>query len=177
MIIESCYWKDPLLKSALRFREFSRTKKPEESDLVQIELDVFLGFYSIRKLMDTIKISDKTKQFQLSLEWYPNIEKVNIMNIHHPDKLYDFNTKNKMVKDLRFICNQIIHSYIFFICVSENGYFGGIFCSSDTYKNSKLFFITLASLIEIFETVGNDYPNHMSMIRDAETGQCNAHTW
>jgi len=176
MIGESCYWKDPLLESAVLFKSYSK-KEIEESDLVQIEREVFLGFYSIRKLMDTSKISDKIKQWQLSLVWHPNKGEVDTVHCHNLEDLFDLDKKQQTTKSLRFICNQIIHSFIFKICLSDDGYFEGIFFSSDTEKNLRLFFITTASLVEIFEIVGNDYPSHLNITIDKENGQLNGHAW
>jgi hypothetical protein len=99
------------------------------------------------------------------------------MHSHNLEEIYDLERKIQMTENLRFICNQIIHSFIFNICVSEDGSFEGIFFSSDREKNSRLFFITTVSLVEIFETVGNDYPFYLSMKRDPETGQCDGHAW
>jgi hypothetical protein len=61
LILESCYWKDPLLESAIRLCEFSESTTLEESQMVQTEKDIFIGFYAIRKLMDTVKIKDSTR--------------------------------------------------------------------------------------------------------------------
>ncbi len=88
MIWESCYWKDPLLESAVLFKSYSK-KEIEESDLVQIEREIFIGFYSIRKLMDTFKISDKIKQWQLSLVWHPKKEEFGIMHSQTLEEIYD----------------------------------------------------------------------------------------
>lgn len=150
MIGESCYWKDPLLKSAVRFKAFS-IKELEESDLVQIERDVFIGFYSIRKLMDTFKICDKIKQWKLSLGCHPNKGEVCIMHSHNLEEIYDLERKIQMTENLRFICNQIVHSFVFAICQSEHGGFEGILFSSDREKNSRLFNVTTGCLIDIFE--------------------------
>ncbi len=55
MIWESSYWKEPLLENAERLKQLSVSSVDDEADFVVIEKDIFLGFYTIRKLMDTAK--------------------------------------------------------------------------------------------------------------------------
>lgn len=74
MIWESSYWKEPLLESAARLRNFSTSTVSDELDFVTIEKDIFLGFYTIRKLMDTAKISTANKEITLALKCHPNIK-------------------------------------------------------------------------------------------------------
>lgn len=171
MIFESQYWKQPLLESATRFRSFTCSKELIEEDLVCIEKDIFVGFYSIRKLMDTVKISDSTKKYKLQFISYPNIEKVNWLNNHKLDELYDFDKNIEETRDLRFVCNQIIHSFIFMSNENEDGGLGGILFTSDRDKDKKLYSLPIDLVINVFEIVGNDYPAHSVTVRDPETGE------
>jgi len=68
--------------------------------------------------------------------------------------------------NLKDICNQFIHSYIFEISVDENLKFNGIFISSDYKKNIELYFVGIDYIISIFQTVGNDYPIRISSRRN-----------
>jgi hypothetical protein len=71
MIWESRHWKEPLIESAAAFEDFAQHAEISEENLVKVEKDVFIGFYSIRKLMDTMTISDSTKNLKLVLTWHP----------------------------------------------------------------------------------------------------------
>jgi hypothetical protein len=52
MIWESCYWKEPLLEMAGRLRALKAGRhRLTEKRLVELERDIFIGFYSIRKLL------------------------------------------------------------------------------------------------------------------------------
>ena len=83
MIWESKYWKESLLKMASRLQKLRNRSKVTERQLAMIEQDIFIGFYSIRKLIETVvKISDKTKNMQVDVKWYPNMEHVNLINNH-----------------------------------------------------------------------------------------------
>jgi hypothetical protein len=172
MIYESRYWKEPLIESATLLENYAQQQTElSEEDLAKIEKEIFIGFYSIRKLMDTIAITDSTKGFQLVLVSYPNIKKVFWYNSHLYDELYDFNTENKETRSLRFVCNQIIHSYMFGIFQKEQGGFEGIVFSSDKDKDNKLYSMDTRQLVEIFRLVGNDDPVEHHIVRDPVTGE------
>jgi hypothetical protein len=121
--------------------------------------------------MDTVKITDSTKNHKHVLVWYPNIEKVSAYNSHRPHELYDFNVANKETRSLRFICNQIIHSYVFVIVENERGGLEGIVFSSDKDKDSKLYFMDTRQIVEVFRLVGNDYPVEYRRVKDPVTGE------
>ena len=90
MIRESCYWKKPLLEMADRLRDCKTAGDLNEEQVSQIERDIFIGFYSVRKLIETItKVSDATKSMQIQVGWYPNQKHVHWRNNHKIDELYD----------------------------------------------------------------------------------------
>ncbi len=113
MIWESCYWKDPLLEAAAWLKDLKLDDETPEETFVRIEKELFFGFYSIRKLFDTLHVSDSTKDFEFKLKWYPNMEPVDHMNHHKIDKLYDLEATDEETKNIRFVCNQIVHSFVF----------------------------------------------------------------
>lgn len=73
MIHESRYWKAPLLDAKKRLLAVAEPGELSEEHLAQIERDLFIGFYAIRKLLDAPgKLSDATHAMTVSLEWHPN---------------------------------------------------------------------------------------------------------
>ncbi len=177
MITESSYWKKPLLESALRFKEYSESNFFEEEKSVQIEKDIFIGFYSIRKLMDTVKIKDSTKEMKFQIQWSPNIKQVDYINNHFIDKLYNLKQINQETRTLKFICDQIVHSYIFMPAENEKSQLIGFFFTSDREKNKKIFYISIQDVINIFNYVGNDYPDNLHSIRNPNTGEFETKVW
>ncbi|MEX2317230.1 MAG: hypothetical protein WD669_08765 [Pirellulales bacterium] len=71
MINESYYWKNNLCKLATKLRKFSRRKKPGETLLAHFEQTIILGFYSVRKLAESQKLSDSVVAQQIELLAYP----------------------------------------------------------------------------------------------------------
>jgi len=177
MIWESHHWKEPLIESAAAFEDFAQHTELSEEDLVKVEIDVFIGFYSIRKLMDTMTISDSTKNLKLVLAWHPNVKNVHEWNSHRLDKLYDFRVTNQETRSIRFICNQIIHSFVFAPVENDRGNLEGIVFSSDKDRNNKLYFMDTKQLVEVFRLIGNDYPAHLMRERDPNTGEFKTKVW
>ena len=173
LIWESCHWKEPLLESALRLKEYSDANSLDEPELVQIEKDIFVGFYAIRKLMDTVKIKDSTRGLKVQLQWSPNIKLVDLLNNHRIDELYDLSQSGQETRTLKFVCDQIVHSYIFMPVENEEGSLTGFYFTSDRDKQKKIFYVTVQGVIDIFNLVGNDYPTESHLTRNPETGEFN----
>ena len=170
MISESRYWKEPLLETAKVLRREPLLENLDESDLVQIEKNVMIGFYSIRKLLDTVKVSDSIKKMTTSLSWYENKSQVDILERHDLNKLYDLSKAHEETRNLRFICDQFIHSYVFMQSADEKGRLNGFHFSSDKDKNKKLYFMDAKKIISIFEKVGENYPAEAILKKNRITG-------
>jgi len=160
MIWESCYWKEPLIQLAKKMKRWNKQRNWGEERLVDLEREIFISFYSIRKLMDACKLSDSTVSMEVNLFSYPNKgQAVTLLNWDCIDNLYDLSVKFKDNQKLRYVCNQIIHSYVFMPTISDCGILETILFCSDKEKNTKLYELELEELIKIFCTVGKDYPS------------------
>ncbi len=172
MIWESWYWKQPLLEMADRLSVLKTVEELTEEDMVQIEKDILIGFYSVRKLIESpTKVTDLTKAIKIPVTWFPAKERVNWRNHHKIDKLYDFGAPGEETRDLPFVCGRIIHSFILFPEVNENGGLNGLLFTSDKDKDQKLYSITIETIIALFRAVGNDYPTDIRWTKDPETGE------
>lgn len=171
MVWESENWKQPLLKLAKRLKTLKASKDLSDDQLAQVERDVFIGFYSVRRLIETpTKVTDRTRKLSLSLMKYANVKPVTWRNNHKLDELYDLRRSNEESRDVIFVCGRIIHSFVFAPCQSDDGGLSGVFFTSDLDKNKFLFFITIDQVISLFSEVGNDSPSHIESSRDPATG-------
>ena len=156
---------------AIRLRRLSSADHLTQTQYVQLEKDIFLGFYTVRKLFETVtKVSDATKAKKLQLVWYPNKKAVTWRNNHRVDELYDLGAAHKENRDLWFICGRIIHSFIFVPVLSDQGGLAGIMFTSDTDKNERIYSLDIESVIDVFEIVGKDYPGNIQVSRDPISG-------
>ena len=175
MIWESSYWKEPLLDAATWLRRVRFRENTSERTHVRIEKEIFVGFYSIRKLLDTFTVSDSTKKVKYELEWCPNTKPVDDLNWHRIDELYDLERWGTETRDIRFLCNLFVHSFIFVVRGVER--LEGIYVASDRTKNKKIYFVPLSHVLAIFRLVGRDYPSHATFERDPNTGELTGSAW
>lgn len=173
MIWESSYWKENLLRQATFLRKRANQRRWPERSLAKLEQNIMLGFYSIRKLLEAKKLTTDIVEKSLSLFAHPWVgDPVNIMNWHKIDKLYDLERNVIIERSIPWLCNLVIHSYVFSPVFGEEGNLMGIFINSDRTKNEALYFIDFWKIIEVFETVGTDYANYAEKFElDPKTGE------
>ncbi len=161
MIWESHYWKNDLLKQAEQLRKRTKQKRWPDVSFARLEQTVMLGFYSIRKLIEASKVCDEIVGQQFKLHTFPKQKESSIhkMNWEKIDRHYDLLSKDKTDRNLSYLCNQFIHSYIFIPSFDDENLLDGIYFASDRQRKKSIHLITVAQIIEIFDQVGNDYPN------------------
>lgn len=173
MIYESRFWKEDLLKQAKSLLKKSTQRKWTENTYFRLEQTVMLGFYSVRKLVEAKKISDVVVEQRVSLsmhkhkdEWDPTT----LRNRRKIDRLYNLDEEEVVSRNLRFLCNKMVHSYVFEeFFDDESGLLTGIFFNSDKDRNKALYYIEIQKIIDIFEEVGSDYPTEIRYTANFET--------
>lgn len=172
MICDSWYWKQPLLDMSDRLARFKVSSDLSDEEFAQVERDIFIGFYSVRKLLEAPgKISDKTRSLSLTLRKHPNLKRVTWRNNHRLDEHYDLSESGQDVRDVLFVCGRIIHSFVFAPCQTEDGGLYGAFFSSDRDKDSCLYFISICEVISLFRQIGNDDPCDIEWSLEPVTGK------
>lgn len=163
MIWDSHYWKDDLLKYARDLQRRKSQRRWSDGSFARIERNVMLGFYAIRKLIDARKLSTPLVEQLIPLSCFPSKgTRVTLFNSSRIEKHYDFGKKAKLKKDLVFVCNQVIHSFVFEVEILPRGSLAGFLVSSDHERCKRLFRIPVGEVIRIFERTGKDYPHFMS---------------
>jgi len=182
MIHESYYWRNELIQISEKISKKIKIQKNwSDSKFAKFEKNIMLGFYIIRKLMEANKLTSKIGSTKFNLKMYQNNDtKVTRMNNHRFDENYNFENFKIVKRDLKFLINQFVHSYVFVPVISvidektlklmenkeltedelteiyEDGEreLTGILVNTDTNKNENLFEIDINSIIEIFKNVG-----------------------
>lgn len=174
MIYESQYWKQPLVRSA-RWLEKVIIEEGDsgERNLARAERELFMGFYSVRKLLETFNLSQTTRQLTYDLTFYSALTDARVDYFNRSDihKHYELERGTSDKRDVGFICNQVIHSFVFVLAITESGAIDGAFLASDTMRHRRLYFIPLRHIVHLFRTVGRDYPSDQRYVRDEKTGQ------
>ena len=169
MISSSYNWKLPLVKSADYLARVRFGNSTNDRVLVRIEKELSIGFYSVRRLLETYTVSDRTKALQFVVVWHKAIRVVDLMNAHRLDKNYDLALRNSEKRDIAYLSNLFIHSYVF-VPEFKDAKLAGVHVASDRSRQSKCYFISRAQICKIFRTVGYDDPCEMTLSRD-QSGQ------
>ncbi len=172
MIFESAPWKDEVLKIAGKLERRYNQKRWTEQSYFLLEKEIFLGFFCIRKLIESNKVSTELRGKNIELAVYPSGRKpITLLNQHKFPELYDLYGGNTELVSYWDICNQFIHSSIFSPFIPTGQSLVGIYIASDWAKKNKLYYITLIKILEIFVAVGNNYPSEMTMNYDEKKNE------
>jgi hypothetical protein len=147
MITESELWKTELDRISKKLLLRIIQKKWSRRSIFNLEKELFLGFFSIRKLIESEHISKELadKKYELIFFAKINLSKEEIDNILP----YSSNDASKKQLTIRTICNQFIHSY-HLIPFSTEGKLLGLFINSDFQKKRGIYLILLFHIVEIF---------------------------
>jgi hypothetical protein len=163
MIWESFYWRRSLRKSAAKLRNRCAQRRWPDASLADIEQTVMIGFYAIRKLKEAWKLARGVDNWKVPVTEYPCIKKPLRLFWPHVEELYDLKAGRDRKQPIAFICNQIIHSFVFVPVIDEKTRgFAGVFVSSGERKEEAVWFIAATAIIELFEGVAAKPPRGFS---------------
>lgn len=176
MIWESHPWRQELCTIADRLETW-RSAFEWDDDVVAFELerDVMVSAYAIRKLLEAYKLADSTVGTRIRVQSYPLLERVpDLMNWHKLDEFYDFEDEASEHLTLAALCNQLIHSFIFMRAAADDGDaegyragLAGFLVASDYKRTSRLYRIDIDTLIGLLRLVGNEEVVATTMTRDS----------
>ena len=153
MITESYYWKKPLLVGAKAIRKYMDAEDISEAQLARIERVIFIGFYSIRKLLEaTGKVSAETRGMKVALKRYEKRADQPITDWYNRGEfweLYDLDKPAPESRDLLYVAHRMVHSFIFFLSGDDDG--NGAFFTSDRDKETRLNFVSTDEMVRVFE--------------------------
>src|SRR5206468_134325 len=119
------------------------------------EQAVMMGCYAVRKLSEAKKLSTSTVRMLVPVRRFPPTGRlVHHFNCHKIDELYDLGKSTREQRPLDFVCNQVIHSYVFMLILEEEGGLRSVMVSSDKRRSKELLEISVSTLVELFERVG-----------------------
>lgn len=166
MIWDSSYWKEDSLALSGRITTKYRKSPFSEELAVELEKDIMIALYSIRKLEEARKLTSHTTRIELEVKSYKNLKNVTLLNWHKIDDLFDLNNPKNEKMQVNHFYNQIIHSYIFLISIDGTEAIDGFYFCSDRMRNKKLYHIELVEIEKFMSFVGNDYPINQSFDYD-----------
>ncbi len=173
MIYESYYWKTELIKLSKKLTKRIPYKRFwTDAQNGAFEKEIMIGFYVIRKLIESKKLPNRLVSTKITGCKFPNKgTTVHLMNTYKFYDHYDFANGKTEKFDLRFLINQIIHSYIFspdFEINEENDEItlSAIHFCSDDQRNKWIYELNLSTVIGLFTKIGNSHVTNSSMTFD-----------
>src|SRR3990167_2805901 len=88
MIQESSYWKNDLLKLACRLERRLIQERWGEKNFYTVEKEIFIGFYSVRKLIESKRVPDHISGKKYNIHEVPYCEKHRNINIRSLQSVY-----------------------------------------------------------------------------------------
>jgi len=161
MIHESSYWKEDLLKLANKLERRIIQTRWGEKNLYTLEKEIFIGFYSIRKLIESNKISDSLSERNYEVKEFPYQGNPESIITHFKETDYNLNKAKKFNITVSQLCNQFIHSHHFLPFLPNGKNLIGFFFCSDYKRKSCIYLITLFDIVDIYRSIGNNYPSSM----------------
>ena len=153
MIWESKYWKDDLRRraSSLKRLQAQETRFTPEQ-FAEIEQQVMIGFYCIRKLIEAESLSPRLSKKVVRVDEFPSNDKpVHSTNWDMIGLHYMLNQKTTLRRPILWLCHRFVHSYVFM--PSFRGPYGpmdGIYFNSDHSKDKQLYRVTMRTIISLF---------------------------
>jgi hypothetical protein len=161
-MIESKYWKEDILKHSRKLKPCKKPKKWTNKLQVNFEKEIIITFFMIRKLFETNKLSNKSKDYKASIYRVP-IKDINVNNLNYFDlDLYNYNNEEKCSKSILFICNQFIHGGATYTFRDKKRNWDYIYVCSDFERNKYIYKISIDKIKKIFKIVGKDYPSQIN---------------
>jgi hypothetical protein len=153
MIWESWYWRTDLKKFAESLRKRQKQKRWPDPSLARCEQTIMVGFFYVRKLIESRKLSRDFADRQVKATTYPTKGKhIHLMNLRHDvDGLFDLDAPKQTTMKIEDLANQLIHSYIFYLMMTEEGPLNGIMVASDRIRTEDLLRVSSLDIIRIFE--------------------------
>ena len=157
MIWESDPWKVDLDTRAKWLMDKKKQRRWPATSCVRVEQCVMIGCYCVRKLIEARKLTDAVAKRQMRLVRHKARGKpVDSMNWHKLDTLYDLERGLAITKPLLFVCNQIVHSFVFVNGFNDDGGLDSVLFCSERERNVNLFQLSIDHLANAFVAVAKD---------------------
>ena len=168
-MIESCYWKEELMRIARLLRPVRKPGRWTERKHCVLERELMIGFFIVRRLIEMHKVSSETKDLALRVFSCPSRGKlVHRRNAGDIEELYDLRCETGMTKKPFYISNQFIHSYISLIARDETGNFSDVLIVSDFDRKHCIWRVPVSEIRKLFLTAARDYPHSLQFIFDTK---------
>ena len=176
-MIESCYWKEELVRIAKTIRRVKTPVRWSERAHCIVERDLMIGFFMVRRLIELHKVSSKTRDFSLAVFSCPvRVKHVHRMNVHDHWETYDLQKEKRESKKPYYVSNQFIHAYTSFVQRDETRNWSDVYIVSDFDRNDCIWRIPVDQIRRLFIVASQDYVHSSQMFYNKKTGDYDVFT-
>jgi hypothetical protein len=170
------YWLNDLEESGLLLESLYRKPIWDEELEFQCEKAIFLGFYSIRKLLESKLVKSCISGMNINLTSYHS--RTDLIKSSHPSESwvrnYDLLNGVDSYLSLKEICNQFIHSKFYSPLVPGGLGCVGFYVCSDTTARNNTYYIKLVAVVEILLSVARESIVKLSLnVNNGSINTCN----
>lgn len=170
MILNPRAWRRSISRS-LKILDAPAPSRWTDEKIAELEICLFTSFFSIRKLIESQKVSWDLQQRKCPVMSYPPLEKgTDRKNWWPPDEYFDLSTGKRAQLSLNDICNQFVHSYVYWPILGKRRRLYEVFIASDRQRKTKLYRMRYSSLRAILQRVAEDEPSIVVSERAANGG-------
>ncbi len=137
MIWNSEPWRRQLLAISAQLEKRRTQRRWPDASLAQLEMDVMLGAYSVRKLLDvqtalTHAVRDRLVTVNaIPARNDPRGIGPDVMNWDQLERWFPLETVRPATLTVRGLCNQVIHSWVFIPSMADGGGLNSILVTSE----------------------------------------------
>ena len=157
MTTQSHPWKELLLRHAESLERLGDPHRWSEASSVKLEETVVLGFYAVRRLVNSFLLSDALVHRPVSMIAFPARRRDSLMlGDERLEDLYDLGAGKPVSHDLVFTCHQVTHNCVFTPWFDPPRTLKGVYVTSDHQRKVALYAMTAETLQALFRQVGGD---------------------
>ncbi len=150
MINEQQYWKRDVARVADDLQKSEAQRYWRKASYAKLEKLLMLGFYSTRKLIESGWVDRRLKHEAVRATAFPcRNRRMYHGSYQHVDERYDLTRPSARTPPLEFVCNQIVHSFIFTPAFQNKRLAALYFCSYE--KRDHVFRVEIAELVRVLQ--------------------------
>lgn len=161
-MIESVYWKESLHSIAQSLKPVKNPPRFSERRLCTVERDIMIGFFIVRKLIETHKLGSKSRDLNMNVfshactktdpTWFDNFDFW---------EAYDMDNERREQKKPLYLANQFIHCVTSYPTRGADRNWEDIFVMSDYARKTCIWRVPISEVRRLFMVAYGDYPGFM----------------
>ena len=173
MIYESHPWRADLKRFARTLANARTMTMENESESARVERAVMYGFFALRKLEESDKLTKDTQSQTLKWHRFPAIigKRMPRHKRQELDDYFDMLSPERVQLSPRELANQVIHSYVFTHLVDSRDRLRGVFVASDRGRKRGVLYLPAWRIVLLFRRVASDIPTYSSWTYDPKSGE------